>query len=90
MCAIANGQYYGVTEPHLVFINYLYGLLVSNLYQWLPNIEWYAFLFAAIQVTAITIIIWLIKNKITPPRRDACVKICMLFNGVCVMGISNN
>jgi len=66
MLLIGSGVYSGTPDAHLVFINYIYGLLVSFLYTFIPGVEWYTILFLSIHVIAISIIIWRIVNTETP------------------------
>jgi hypothetical protein len=66
MLLIGSGVYSGTPDAHLVFINYIYGLLVSFLYTYLPGIEWYTILFLSIHVIATSIITWRIANTQTP------------------------
>ena len=66
MLLIGSGVYSGVPDPHLVFINYLYGALVSFLYTYLPYIEWYTTLFILIHIVSFSIIVWKIINTETP------------------------
>lgn len=63
MLAIASGIYSGIPDAHLVFINYLYGWIVSGLYKLYSGIEWYTVLFLIIHLIAFSIIIWEIINK---------------------------
>lgn len=68
MCWIASGFYSGTPDPHLVFINYIFGLMISSLYKLNPNIEWYTILLYLIHVISVTVIVKVItetkKSKI--------------------------
>ena len=57
MCLIANGNYSGNPDCHLVFQNALWGSLLSTLYSWTTSIEWYSLLLSIVQVIALTIIV---------------------------------
>lgn len=64
MLLFASGKYSGTPEAHLVFINYVYGLLLKLLYTWNNQIEWYSVLFAFFHIVSISVISWfIIKNK---------------------------
>lgn len=67
MLGIASGSSIGgVPDAHLIFINYLYGLILATLYTLLPAIEWYTVLFVLIHIIANSIISWKIVNHRTP------------------------
>lgn len=67
MLSIASGSPFdGVPDAHLIFINYLYGLILTALYTLLPTIEWYTILFILIHIIANSIISWKIVNHRTP------------------------
>lgn len=64
MLLIASGKYSGIPEPHLVFINYIYGLLLTFLYSSYSQIEWYTVLFTIIHIVSLSVIGWsIISNK---------------------------
>lgn len=63
MLLFASGAYTGFPEAHLVYINYLYGLLLVGLYTLLPGIEWYTVLFCVIHVLSLTVVAWLILTS---------------------------
>jgi hypothetical protein len=56
MLLFASGKYSGTPEAHLVFINYIYGLLLKLLYTWNNHIEWYSVLFAFFHVVSMSVI----------------------------------
>lgn len=58
MLLFASGKYSGIPDPHLVFINYLYGYLISFLYTICKKVEWYTLFFAIIHILSLTVIIW--------------------------------
>ena len=62
MAWIANGVYSGTPDCHLVFINAIWGSLLSFLYTIIPSIEWYSLLFAVLQIVSMTIILLFINN----------------------------
>lgn len=62
MLLFSSGKYSGSPEPHLVFINYVYGLFLTLLYSVFPGIEWYTAMLAAIHVLSISVISWTVVN----------------------------
>lgn len=79
MCMIANGVYNGTPDCHLIFINALYGYVVSGLYKILPIIEWYALLFAAFHILSMSTITYI---TIKDSRHNKWIKIafcCFLY-----------
>ena len=64
MLLIASGKYTGIPDAHLVYINIFYGFVISSLYRFCSNIEWYTYAFVVIHILSMTIIshFILIKN----------------------------
>ncbi|MEO6719110.1 MAG: hypothetical protein ABIN67_02050 [Ferruginibacter sp.] len=58
MLLFASGKYSGTPEPHLIFINYIYGVFLNFLYSRQPGIEWYSVLFAIIHIISLSVISW--------------------------------
>lgn len=58
MLLFASGKYSGTPEPHLVFINYLYGLFLTFLYSTYSKIEWYTVVFAIVHIISLSVITW--------------------------------
>jgi hypothetical protein len=63
MLLLASGSITGTPEFFLVFINSIYGFLVSSLYKILPFVEWYTLLFSFIHILSMSIIITCIIKK---------------------------
>jgi hypothetical protein len=64
MLLFASGKYSGNPEPHLVFINYIYGLFLKFLYSIIPGIEWYTIIFSLIHILFLSVISWsILTNK---------------------------
>lgn len=63
MLLISSGSYTGYPDAHLVFINYVYGLLLQTLYTNFPQLEWYTIFFSLIHILSITIISWCTLNS---------------------------
>lgn len=65
MAWIASGKFLGSPDRHLVFINVVYGIVLSWLYKLLPFVEWYTLLLLTFHVLSLTIIAkWLLKQEI--------------------------
>ncbi len=58
MLLFSSGVYSGTPDAHLVFINYIYGFLVSSLYRIYSGIEWYTVLFVVIHIVSFSVITW--------------------------------
>ena len=56
MCMIANGLYTGTPDPHLVYINALYGQFLTWLYTWTKAVEWYTLIFAGLHILSMSVI----------------------------------
>jgi hypothetical protein len=63
MLLFSSGKYSGTPEAHLVFINYVYGLVLKFLYSWNDQIEWYSVLFAFFHIISISVLSWLILTS---------------------------
>lgn len=80
MSLIASGGYSGIPDPHLVFINYLYGLLLVALYNISSSIEWYTLMFCVLHIIALSVIIYfLIKTKINKITKILFVILFYIF-----------
>lgn len=58
----ASGAYTGTPDAHLVFLNYIYGMFVTFLYNNIGGVEWYTVCFAIIHIISLSIITWRIFN----------------------------
>lgn len=56
MCMIASGLYTGVPDCHLVFVNAIYGWLISSMYKLTTAVEWYSVSFAILHVVSMTVV----------------------------------
>ena len=63
MCLIANGNYSGLPDCHLVFQNALLGSLLSSLYRLTTSVEWYSLFLSITHVVAISIITYKIIQR---------------------------
>jgi hypothetical protein len=84
MSLFASGVYTGTPEPRLIFINVIYGLVLTIFYNLFPAIEWYAFFFSVIHITSLSIVVYLFikSNKARPIK---IVSIILLY----VLELSN-
>lgn len=81
MCLIANGNYSGTPDCHLVFQNALWGWLVSGLYRLTDAIEWYSVLFTIIHVVSMSIIAYYMIE------RYRTNKLLLTFNLICIYSL---
>jgi len=65
MCFFASGTYTGTPEARLIFINVIYGFVLTLFYNLFPAIEWYAVFFGIIHIISLSIIVYIIiaSNK---------------------------
>ena len=66
MAMIANGSYSGMPDYHLVYINVLYGFVLTLLYGWTSAIEWYTLSFMVLHILSMSFLSYCI---LTPPNR---------------------
>lgn len=66
MLLFASGQYTGIPEFRLVFINSIFGYFLKTLYTLTNKIEWYSVIFSIIHIISTSLILWkLFKTKST-------------------------
>ena len=66
MLLLASGNYTGEFESNLIFINPIYGALVSFLYKFIKGIEWYTLLFLLFHFLSLSILSYKILNYNIP------------------------
>ena len=66
MAMIANGSYSGMPDYHLVYINVIYGYVLTLLYGWTSGIEWYTISFMVLHVLSMSFLSYCI---LTTPNR---------------------
>ena len=76
MAMIANGTYSGVPDFHLVYINVLYGWVLTLLYSLTTAIEWYTLAFAALHVLSLSILAYCV---LTTPNRAKWERVLWLI-----------
>ncbi|MBO7458928.1 MAG: hypothetical protein J6T80_06720 [Paludibacteraceae bacterium] len=76
MCMISNGTYTGTPDCHLVYINVLYGWMLSVLYSLTTAIEWYTLAFAILHILSMSVIVYCV---LTTPNRAQWEKILWLI-----------
>ena len=67
MLLLASGNYTGNFESNLIFINPIYGAVVSSLYHLSKEIEWYTLLFLLFHVLSFTVVIHKLITLILQP-----------------------
>ena len=76
MAMIANGTYSGVPDFHLVYINVIYGYVLTLLYGLLPAIEWYTLSFAVLHIVSMSVLAYCV---LTTPNRAKWERILWLI-----------
>jgi len=76
MCMIANGTYSGVPDYHLVYINVLYGLVLTWLYGITSAVEWYTVSFAVLHVLSMSVLVYCV---LTTPNRARWERVLWLI-----------
>lgn len=76
MAMIANGTYSGVPDFHLVYINVIYGYVLTLLYGLLPAIEWYTLSFAVLHIVSMSVLAYCV---LTTPNRAQWERILWLI-----------
>jgi hypothetical protein len=76
MLLFASGVYSGVSDAHLVFINYIYGLGLVGLYKWWPSIEWYTYLFLLFHFISLSVLSFYLLKK---PKNWLNISFLLLF-----------
>lgn len=67
MLLLASGNYTGNFESNLIFINPIYGAVVSSLYRFSKGIEWYTLLFLLFHLVSFSVLIHkIIKLTLKP------------------------
>lgn len=58
MMEIVSGQYLGVPDPHTIFLGHWYSVFLAALYTAVPNMDWYALCFLALQAMCMCLIVY--------------------------------
>lgn len=75
MCLLANGKITGSPEFHLVYINSIYGFLLSLMYNTFSGVEWYTITFCVLHVIAMTYISYCLFFS----KRKALLRMALLL-----------
>lgn len=75
MCLIASGNYSGSPDAHLVFINYIYGLILKLFYVFVPGIEWYTLFFCLMHIVSLSVITY----KIITNNNERIIRFMFVF-----------
>ena len=76
MAMIANGSYSGIPDFHLVYINVLYGYVLTLLYSLTTAIEWYTLSFAVLHILSMSILSYCV---LTTPNRAQWERVLWLL-----------
>jgi len=76
MAMIANGSYSGVPDFHLVYINVIYGYVLTLLYGLTKAVEWYTLSFAVLHILSMSILSYCV---LTTPNRAKWERVLWLL-----------
>lgn len=76
MAMIANGSYSGVPDFHLVYINVIYGYVLTLLYGLTTAVEWYTLSFAVLHILSMSILSYCV---LTTPNRAKWERVLWLL-----------
>ena len=79
MAMIANGTYSGAPDYHLVYINVLYGWVLTVLYSLIPAIEWYTLSFAVLQILSMSVIAYCVLTRENRARWEKILWLAILY-----------
>ena len=79
MAMIANGSYSGMPDCHLVFINVLYGYVMTCLYGWTTAVEWYTLSFAVLHIISMTVLVYCLMTKSNRSRWERILWLIVLY-----------
>lgn len=75
MCLLANGKITGSPEFHLVYINSIFGLFLSLLYNTFSGVEWYTITFCVLHVISMAYISYCLYFS----KRKTLLKVTLLL-----------
>ena len=76
MAMIANGSYSGTPDCHLVYINVIYGWVLTLLYGLTRAIEWYTLSFAVLHILSMSVLSYCV---LTTPNRSNWERVLWLL-----------
>ena len=76
MAMIANGSYSGMPDCHLVYINVIYGWVLTLLYGLTRAIEWYTLSFAVLHILSMSVLSYCV---LTTPNRSNWERVLWLL-----------
>lgn len=79
MAMIANGSYSGVPDYHLVYINVLYGYMLTLLYGWTSAIEWYTLSFMVLHILSMSFLSYCVLTTDNRARWEKSLWLLVLY-----------
>ena len=79
MCMIANGTYTGTPDFHLVYINVIYGWVLTFLYRLTTSVEWYTLSFAVLHVLSMTVLTYCVWTTAKRARWERILWLIVLY-----------
>lgn len=88
MSMIANGSYSGSPDYHLVYINVIYGYVLTLLYGLFASVEWYTWSFVVLQVLSMTVLAYCVVTMSNRARWEKILWLLILYVLWCRIVIS--
>lgn len=79
MAMIANGSYSGAPDYHLVYINVIYGYVLTLLYGWTSAVEWYTLSFMVLHVLSMSFLSYCILTTVNRARWEKSLWLLVLY-----------
>ena len=79
MAMIANGTYSGAPDFHLVYINVIYGWVLTLLYRMTTAIEWYTLSFAVLHILSMSVLSYCILTTENRSRWERILWLLILY-----------
>lgn len=79
MAAIMSGAYGDAPNPHMIFINILWGYLMLPFYYLFPNISWYLIFQLGLIFVSLTVVSYMVLKKMNRPMAFLLIVILLTF-----------
>lgn len=79
MAAIMSGAYGDAPNPHLIFINILWGYLMLPFYYLFPNISWYLIFQLGLILISLVVVSYMLLKKLNKPVAFLLIIILLTF-----------
>lgn len=79
MAAIMSGAYGDAPNPHMIFVNILWGYLMLPFYYLFPNISWYLIFQLGLIFVSLTVVSYMVLKKMNRPMAFLLIVILLTF-----------